>query len=381
MSRLGIVLGLLFVLVVAGGVYLFQKNYEKVPEEEWVGPKAVVRLNPLLAAERFLRAMGIPTEGIDNLQQLDELPPPGDVLVITTERLTLTPDHYDRLMAWVRDGGHLIARTREMEWDPNTEEWELRGGSDPLLERLDLELEYGDYLEGPVEVPLDAGEDTLLVDFDNWAHFANVNNADEIVTQDERTYLVHRTLGDGAVTVLGRLGFMENWYIDEYDHAEFLWQLVHLDHAPDTVWLVHFDEMPALWAWLWTHARPLVLTLLLLFMVWLLAVTRRFGPLQPVPPPTRRRLIEHVEAAGHFLWRRERRNELVSDVRQALDARMCRVHPGWADLSARERERHLARLTELEPALIHELLHREDYAHPQDFTRLIKTLETIRKQL
>ena len=116
-----------------------------------------------------------------------------------------------------------------------------------------------------------------------------------------------------------------------------------------------------------------VLGLLVLRVLW--------RSVQPVPPPTRRRLLEHVEAAGHFLWRRNRRAELIANVRHALDARMCRVHPGWADLTAREREQHLARLTGMELTEIHELLHREDYAHPQDFARLIKTLETIRKQL
>ena len=381
MSRLGVVLGLLFILVVAGGVYLFQGNFEQVPEEEWVGPRPVAYLNPLLAAQRFLRAMGIPTESIDNLQQLDDLPPPSDVLLITTERLTLSPDHYERLLAWVERGGHLVVRTREMEWDPDSEAWELQGGQDPLLERLGLEVDYGDYQEGPVPVPLREAQEELQVDLDNWIGFTGTRGADRVVSSDGRTHLVHRRLGDGAVTVLGRLNFMSNWYIDEYDHAEFLWHLVNLHDEPGTVWLVHFDEMPALWAWLWMHARPLVLTLALLFGVWLLAVTRRFGPIQPVPPPTRRRLLEHVEAAGHFLWRRNRRAELIADVRHALDARMCRVHPGWSELPARAREQHLARLTGMEPTQIHELLHREDYAHPQDFARLIKTLETIRKQL
>ena len=381
MSRLSILIGALFILVVSGGVYLFSQNFERVAEKKWVGPEPIVRQNPLLAAERFLRGMGIPAEGVDNLQALNELPPTDDVLVIDTARLTLQDDHYDRLFAWVQAGGHLIARTRPAEWDPDTEDWEFQGGPDPLIEHLGLTPDHGDYHEGPAEVPLRQDGEALKVEFDSWIHVGGAQPDDEVIESDNRTHLLHRKLGDGGITVTGGLDFISNWAIDEFDHAEFLWHLVHLEHTPGKVWLVHFDEMPSLGAWLWTHARPVVITLLILFLAWLAAATRRFGPLDPVPPPTRRRLLEHVEAAGHFLWRQGRRQALIADVRRALDARMCRLHPGWAELSTGERHRHLATLTNLGPQEIHELLHREDHAHPQDFTRLIKTLETIRKQL
>jgi len=381
MSRLGMVIGLVFILLVAGGVALFLKNYEQVPEKEWVRPSAEARHNPLLAAGRFLRAMGVPAEDVDSLQQLEQLPATDAVLVITTERLTLVESHYDRLFDWVRAGGHLVVRSRDFEWDSDAEDWQLQGGQDPLLARLDLGIEHTDYLTGPVEVPLQAADEPLAVDFDNWIHFTGAQADDRVIQSDARTHLVHRHLGEGGITLLGPMQFINNWYIGDHDHAEFLWHLVHLQHVPSQVWLVRFDEMPGLPVWLWRHAPALILSLGLLFLAWLLAAGQRFGPLVPVPPPTRRRLLEHIEAAGHYLWRHDRRQALVDDVRQALDARLCRVHPGWAELPVEERQQHLARLTGLPPAEIHELLHRRDHSQAQDFTRLIRTLETIRKQL
>ncbi|HDP90011.1 MAG TPA: DUF4350 domain-containing protein [Thioalkalivibrio sp.] len=381
MSRLSVLLGGLFILLVAGGVYLFLQNFERVPEEEWIGPSAEARQNPLLAAGRFLRAMGVPVEDIDSLQGLDTLPATDEVLVITTSRLTLVESHYDRLFDWVRAGGHLIVRSRDFRWDNDREDWRMEGDHDPLLARLELGIEHVDYLGGPFEVPVSGADGPLAVNFDSWIRFTGALEDDRVIETESRTHLVHRRLGEGGVTVMGPMNFITNWNLGRHDHAEFLWHVVHLERTPARVWLVRFDEMPWLGTWLWRHAPELIVTLGLLFLAWLVAVGQRFGPLVPVAPPTRRRLLEHVEAAGHYLWRHDQRHALADDVRHALDARMCRVHPGWADLSTEERQQHLARLTGLPPTEIHELLHRHDHRHAQDFTRLIKTLETIRKQL
>ena len=75
-----------------------------------------------------------------------------------------------------------------------------------------------------------------------------------------------------------------------------------------------------LWLWLWIHAGPLVIVLTLLLIAWLFGAVRRFGPMQPVPPPARRRVLEHIEAAGHFLWKQNQRHRLVEGVRHLRNA-------------------------------------------------------------
>lgn len=60
--------------------------------------------------------------------------------------------------------------------------------------------------------------------------------------------------------------------------------------------------MPPLWQLL--EARlPFVIAVLLLIPLTIWAYSPR-QPLQPTPPPHRRRILEHIEASGLFMWKR-----------------------------------------------------------------------------
>ena len=61
--------------------------------------------NPLLAAQRFLRAMHIEADSITLSGLLDAMPDSGEVVVIDSNRPTIRPDADQRLLAWCAVGG------------------------------------------------------------------------------------------------------------------------------------------------------------------------------------------------------------------------------------------------------------------------------------
>ena len=91
------VLGLVLLSLVA--------NLQKVERVVRTPPGAEARRNPLLAAERFLHAMGIEAH---SAARLGELPPTDHVLILAVEDRILTRTRTDRLLDWMSDGGLLI---------------------------------------------------------------------------------------------------------------------------------------------------------------------------------------------------------------------------------------------------------------------------------
>jgi hypothetical protein len=193
--------------------------------------------------------------------------------------------------------------------------------------------------------------------------------------------LIHAHYGSGRVTVLSDLDFLHNDHIGELDHAEFFYHLLHLGGDPGKLWLVHNEDMPALWKWLWQHTWPLIISLIALCAAWLRAKMTRFGPLLPIPNRKRRRLLEHIDASGHFLWNQGQQRYLINSVQSALERRLLRRHPGWATLSPKQRETTLAKINQLSIQHMHSLLHAPAPDDAQSFTRRIKLLENIRRTL
>ena len=77
-------------------------------------------------------------------------------------------------------------------------------------------------------------------------------------------------------------------------------------------------DQPGVAALLWAKAPYLVLAGLVLPGLLLWRSGRRSGPLLSAPPPIRRALLGHLQAAEEYSWRLDRAQGLVSRSRQRL---------------------------------------------------------------
>ena len=413
---------LLVALAIGLGVYDFYQKHEYKEITIHTGYTDEARKNDYYAARLFLKRMGIDTITKDSVQDLSGLPDTNTVLVITTQRSTLSPQRTDELIEWVKSGGHLIATsTRDWKYQgkydedededsEDEEELDDRESPDPLqrymgvrsgsrISLIDEDEEEDSIIdgllpklktekEGVYKIALKGASKPLSIE-NSWYNPLTVDDEHKAQTEEVNLYLgnfiLRQNIGDGMVTLVSDLDFVTNEGIENYDHAEILWHLIHGLHKPlaqpKHVWLIHNDNMPSLWSIIWKNAWTFVLSLAILFFAWLLMSARRFGPMIPKQQEDRRSLMEHITSSGNFYWKNNKKQLLVNSSRDALTRRLAQVFPGWTQLSEKQQVKQLAEHVSMDTKAVHRLLFAPNIEQIDEFTQLIGDLERIRKEI
>lgn len=363
--------------------------FEPVEEEEETGPRGEALRNRYFAAQSLLTELGVPTR---SRYGLGELPGTDHVIVLLTDdnaqRKPLSP----RLMPWVEAGGHLVvvpARPRS-EFDlfgdlfglelpdeqPDTgwadlpdsfEEAPARpdtGGApsgsdkqaldeedyeDVILEDAGViigEVWSGATLRVDVVVPRTGAVRRLRLRrvplHASWTYGTTLEaDASDLhpwtatgIPLDRPVFpVLQRDLGAGRVTVTTDPRIFTNEHLEEADHALFLADVVVAHRGvPAGALFVLSGDAPSIAGLVWRSAWTVVLALAALVLAWAWRASTRFGPLLPRQGRTRRSLLEHVEATGHFLWRQQAEQVLLESARRRLKQRILRRHPELAEL-------------------------------------------------
>lgn len=409
MSAKKIIITLLLTMVVlAGGFWLktvWHDKFERVTEEIEMGFRGEAHSNSLYASRLFLHAMGITAQRIA-FYDLDQLPPTDAVVVINTYRTTLSETRINNLLNWVEQGGHLltIVVPDYIETDDYV---------DRLQHKLDITTQHAYYFNNNEHYKKRANENNIDNIPETEDTHDNKNDDDDDVStvsialagidkkytvaithfdpieskaaQEERvqikgkTFLLNRPYGDGLVSLISDLQFAENEQIEDYDHAELFWQLVHRhQHSPSNVWLLNTDDMPPLWQWLWQHASAFIITLSLLAILWLYGVSQRFGPLIPAQTLDRRRIVEHIQASGHFFWRHDQQ-QLIHSSRQSVQQKFETLFPAWHQLEQTEQIKQASEYSQLSTKEVQSLLYDDKPLSIDAFIDLVQRLEQLRK--
>lgn len=394
-------LGLAVILL--GGVvaYWFFTNFEKVSDEINIGFQGEARSNPLLAAQRFFEHYKIPVSSHEGMAQL---PPLDSVMIVPTQRLEMGPNEAGRYLRWVQQGGHMVVAAsagyyenaqrqdallelvgigldentftyREKSTDNSEQDFSDEESDDENYSGLHNNLVYVDW-PGSNALLTVTMNDYYRLDIDSPKYPVVMALEDEI-----GVYLVRLKIGDGYLTVLYNSYFMFNYDIEHYDHAAFLWKVTRIEPRVRPVWLVYSDDMPSLAVWLARFAWTALISFGIFLVVWLWYASRRFGPLLPPLPQARRRLLEHVEATGRFLWQRGYSQQLYKGVNHALLRTLEVRHPAWLNYSADKLQQRLAEISRLPVDQVQQAMDFNQTNNEFEFTKTIQTLEHIRKSL
>lgn len=388
MRRQWLLAALILTLLLAAGTWLYF-NVELRSERIRTGYSTKAEKDPYLAAQYFLVRTGTPVHTISNLFTLRTLPPTGATLFINTPRTLLSAKLRRRLLDWVHRGGQLIVVSWTLAHPPGTQAGPSQG-HDRLLDPLGVrqyenrpKTSDADNTPGkPALIRFGNIDERLRVRFDPRFYLKDSRGtATDHITDATGTHLLHYRLGRGGITVLSDDDFMRNTGIGSDDNAAFLWHLAHWNAQNNGVWIVLSDAMPPLPIWLFDYARPVLIALALLLLAWLWRAARRFGPPLPDAPLARRSLREHLLASGRFLWHHGHHARLLEDCRLALRRRIDTVHPGWTTLAPAALVQQLAALGALPADDINTALNLPPRRNEHEFTRLVGTLETLRKSL
>lgn len=355
----------LVILAVAGFFTLF----ERVEDEVEVGYQGAARTNPFLATERLFTRLGAPARTLAAGPTV--LPPADHTLLLLSPARSLSAERFEKIRAWVREGGRLIVTPDEApSLDPILRHWSVEVAEDPDAGEPEVfEVNLAEGAKARVEMPRTR---RLAVERKD----AQIEKGTEAGLA-----LVRYAEGKGSVTFLAAADFLANDGIGQHDHAALAWALVRAGgDAPAGVWLSIRDEVPTLGQLLARHAWMALASGALLIAAWLWYAGSRFGPLLPAPPRGRRSLLEHVEASGDFLWRTGRGEELLQGARQSLFHRIDVREPGWNRLPPPELIQRLATAARLPAARIDRALHGSAVT-PADLVQTLQTLETLRRTL
>ena len=389
--------------------YWLYSHYEYISETVEVGFQGEARDNPLLAAERLLERMGTTAKTVHALPNVKDDLGSQDTLVLLQYGTFFSDDQTQQLFHWLDDGGHLIMSSDTLH---DVVGKTTKTNLDPLLKKLRVYRHQNgldkDKIAQAPPTQFVWAQYRLQVAF-NPDYYLEPSYYDPVkeISDKHGIHFLFYYYGNGIISVLSDLVFIENGQIGEHDHAQFLWHLVHFERPAARVWLLRtqakvegdgtgtpFEKIPPLWTLLWTTMWTVIISAAILLLFWLWTASRRFGSLLPTPPRARRRLLEHIEASGHFLWRQEQAHTLLHGARQALLKRLESVHPDWTHLSHAELSQRLAQVCELPADEIEEALnpHQSPLAKrgkvpgqgrisEMAFTRSLQIMTQIRKTL
>ena len=390
MSR-KVIIGLLS-LTVAAVVALFAiAERVEVPHER--GFVGAARSNPLLALERTIAALGgnvraWPSEGEGSV----ELAVPGDsdVVLILGSGSELGAKRVDRLLSWVAAGNRAVVllpsdgpyrRLLEAE----AEEEEMR---DPLLTALGLELQewrQPELDERPFTFTLPRGTSFELA-MRHELHLYSEDGGEEVQAyapeaEDENTLVMQVEHGRGRVTVFAESDWLENEHIGDHDHAALAWAILKPRSPIATLWILRNSPASGLMAWFTGRGWPVTVAALVLLVVALWRVTRRFGPLLPELPRDRRDFGEHLDAVGRLHWRLGATEELLAPLRAELRRQAVHMRREWGALDDTRLAEALADVSGRPTSEVRAALTARVITTPQDFTRTVQCLRALQEAL
>ncbi len=374
-------------------LYWFFANFEYRTETNYVGYRGAARYNALLAAERFLAQQNLDTHTFRSIPPaLTQLPEHGTVMVLQHDYV-LTEAAATTLLEWVeKTGGHLILTSRVVHPTPKEieegeeDEWEAE--SDHILDYLRLRQYATDFGKETPEETTSLVEfvwqgTPIGVNFDTAFYLEPFTAPNFAVGSDQGLHILQYELGTGIITVLSDLWFIENANIGEDDHAWFLWQLVTQrdSESPFFILTLLGSQFPSLTSLVWDHAWMLVIILAVVLLFGLWQNSRRLGPILPPPSTRRRSLLEHIEANGHFLWRHQHAESLLSTLRNSVLQNLHTAYPHWRLLDRAELAREVAALHALAPEALTRALQTTPPSDEADFTQRVQLLAQLRKLL
>lgn len=332
-----IVLGLLALLVAGGAGLWLSRNLIQRSEEVFTGFGEAARRNPFYAAERLLIRLGRSVHGVRRLADLPETPAAADTILVALPTYVLSAAESQRLLDWVRGGGHLIIGVQH-PYEPGQ-------GRDQLLDSLAVRSYRAESTSTePIPVRLDEAMPSFQV------RFQSSLRLNEAFWQQVRW-------GQGRVTLLTDLELFANRRLADHDHADFLWALVECNPG-GRVWLQYRTLVPSLAQLLWQRAWMPLLGLMLALLAALWHYSQRLGPIRVPRSGEERRLAEHLQASARFLWRQGVGPVMLQAARHYTLHRLARRRPGAAELLA--------------AAL-------DDSDQPLDEAGLIHTLQTLQR--
>ena len=370
-----IIIALVAIVVVAICSALFFYTFKREWVTETTQANGEARYNRFFALENILENLDQPASSSVMLSRVLPLLKPGDTLVIGDDISRINTVQAEALRDWVYRGGHLVlsptaVAPREV----------------PLLD--DLGLLQDVQKPEPVCAKLvasavkhaDAQNATLCSPGFRLQPQA-LARAQVVIGDQAGKGLVFARVPEskGMVSLLGSMDIISGNRLKHEAEQQFAWRLLTPNFGRGHYYLLYELIGNSFWVSLFVRGWPALLASLLLILGWMAVRSERLGPLVPVPPAHRRALLEHIQAVGEFLFRRDGGRSLHGLACKAVLARLHRSDPASVALNDTELYAWLAQRSRLDPSHIENAF--RSPANATAFRGSMTTLARLRSHL
>jgi hypothetical protein len=302
--------GFLFLILLA----LVGCDYTEVKRE--TGYKGKARINPWLAAERFVAKYGNKVESLPAWKT-----PGNDDAVWFVPASILSNRSFTRQVGeWVDDGGHLVllvehAGSETSDWNLDSSAPVIEGALVDMLEDAGIELKEAG--EGVKDSKIEFDGESYEVEAESQTSVAETGYAPGVFASVAK--------GDGQITVLTDGRLFRNRWIGDKEHAALLDALIESTGFEGNVGFLRGSGL-SIWGLLAKHLWPVLLGLGVLTSLWLWKNFSRFGPVEAAAGASALRGYEHhLEALGDFQWRFDKASALLAPLRAQIVERGQRI--------------------------------------------------------
>lgn len=355
----------------------FLTTHDRVTKSIYSGYQGEARINHFLAATLLINEVGIEAESLDTLEPLEWMPGSSHTIFTRLSANLAVDDQRQALEDWVASGGHLVFMPPNEQTRMVDDMLSYFGFS---LVDIDLptdESEADDVEEAESEydysVDLDLARQRLQVFHDE--------TESTTLSDDAGIVAARRAFGNGYLTVVVESAFFTNNELDEHDHGRLLLDIVFGYVETEKVWLVYNARFTPFWKLIWDNAPYAVAGSLALLIIAMWAAMPVFGPSIQADVPIRRSIIEHIRAAGTFVWKQHGAADLGEGAIRAVLHRAEERHPGLGRLAPKTQAQLIARLTGFDPQTILDAITHGAEPHTREFTQQMEILQQIRKEL
>jgi hypothetical protein len=358
------------VLLLVGGFFAL---FEHKDVTEPATATAEARFNRFFALEQTLDRLSLPATSLTTLDPRRMPLRPGDTLLLGDDVARVDVDDATRIAAWVRGGGHLLL-------SPGLPDLAAHA---PLFEALGLldtqhETDYACSAIRLDEATSDKDSVQLCGKRFRLRPAASAT-VDAAIGDAQGGYLFARTrVARGSVSLLANLNLLSRNGLKQTAAQQFGWRLLSPNIGHGRVYLVYALDGISFLKRLLRDGWPALFALTLLLAGWAAMRSARLGPLMPAPALHRRALLEHVQAAGEFLYRRDGGRSLHGLASHTVLARLRRRDPACAMLNGDALYARLAERGDLDAMQIAQAF--QSPANAQAFRACIITLARLRSR-
>ena len=370
MNRRPLYIGLLVFGAALLLVGAFLATFQRKDVTEPTPAHGEARYNPFFALELTLNRLQLPTRSLTALDPAQLRLKPGDTLLLGASAARVDAADAARIAAWVRSGGHLLLSPGSAS-EAHTPLFEALGLLDPHSAPFACSVLHPGEANGTEAVRLCGARFWLKADA--------AANVDASIGSAQDGYLFARArLGAGKVSLLASFTPISHDGLKRVSAQQFAWSLLAPNRGRGTIHIVYALDGPSFLVFVAVKGWPALLALAALLAAWMAMRSARLGPLMPAPALHRRALLEHVQAAGEFVFRRDGGRSLHHLASHTVLARLRRRDPACAMLQGEALYARLAERSGLDAAQIAQAF--QSPVNAQAFRASIITLVRLRSR-